>query len=184
MCLHIFSNRLYFILVFFSISYAKSTYVLKRGYRVTNPSSSCWQTNYPARIVWNKSRCNWNKVSFKFELDIYCFVHPIFSSFGFWYFGHFSCVIFFPFFPSCPSCLAKCKQRLCNIFVTSLPKVTKNKKLDEWNKWFLVGRIVFNDYQSILSLGMEYTSPNVTCKAKNQKRGGNIVKGHHKKIRW
>ena len=24
-------------------------------------------------------------------------VHPIFSSFGFWYFGHFSCVIFFPF---------------------------------------------------------------------------------------
>ena len=24
-----------------------------------------------------------------------CFVHPIFSSFGFWYFGHFSCVIFF-----------------------------------------------------------------------------------------
>ena len=32
-------------------------------------------------------------------------------------------------------------------------------------------------------LGMEYTSPNVTCKAKNQKRGGSIVKGHHKKIR-
>ena len=27
-----------------------------------------------------------------------CFVHPIFSSFGFWYFGHFSCVIFFPIF--------------------------------------------------------------------------------------
>ena len=28
-----------------------------------------------------------------------CFVPPIFSSFGFWYyFGHFSCVIFFPFF--------------------------------------------------------------------------------------
>ena len=26
------------------------------------------------------------------------------------YFGHFSCVIFFPFFPSCPSCLAECKQ--------------------------------------------------------------------------
>ena len=27
-----------------------------------------------------------------------CFVHPIFSSFGFWYFGHFSCMIFFPVF--------------------------------------------------------------------------------------
>jgi hypothetical protein len=25
-------------------------------------------------------------------------VHPIFSYFGFWYFGHFSCVIFFPVF--------------------------------------------------------------------------------------
>ena len=31
-----------------------------------------------------------------------CFVHPIFSSFGFWYFGHFSYVIFFPFFSILP----------------------------------------------------------------------------------
>ena len=41
-------------------------------------------------------------------------------------------LVTFCFFLSCPSCLAKCKQRLCNIFVTSLPKVpkvTKNKKL-------------------------------------------------------
>lgn len=48
---------------------------------------------------------------------------------------------------------------------------------------FFVERLVFNDYQSFLSLGMENTSPNVTCEAKNQKRGGNIVRGHHKKIR-
>ena len=27
-----------------------------------------------------------------------CFVLPIFLSFVFWYFGHFSCPIFFPFF--------------------------------------------------------------------------------------
>ena len=27
-----------------------------------------------------------------------CFIHSIFSFFGFWYFGHFSCVIFFPIF--------------------------------------------------------------------------------------
>ena len=33
------------------------------------------------------------------NISIYCFVHPIFSSFVFWYFDHFSCVIFFPFFP-------------------------------------------------------------------------------------
>ena len=39
-----------------------------------------------------------------------CFVHPIFSSVGFWYFGHYS------FFPSCPTCLAICKQILSNDF--------------------------------------------------------------------
>ena len=59
-----------------------------------------------------------------FFLD-FCFAHPIFLSFGFWYFGHFSSMILFP---SCTSYLVKCKQRLRNIFVTSLPKVTKNKK--------------------------------------------------------
>ena len=32
-----------------------------------------------------------------FSLD-QCFVHPIFLSFGFWYFGHFSFVIYFPVF--------------------------------------------------------------------------------------
>ena len=37
-----------------------------------------------------------------------CFVHPIFSSFGFWYFGHFSCVIFFPFFSVLP--ILPCKM--------------------------------------------------------------------------
>ena len=43
----------------------------------------------------------------------------------------------FHFFPSCPSYLAKCKQRLRNIFVTSLPKVTINQKQkwDERNIW-------------------------------------------------
>ena len=33
-----------------------------------------------------------------YSRGFFCFVHPIFSSFGFWYFGHFSCVIFFPVF--------------------------------------------------------------------------------------
>ena len=58
--------------------------------------------------------------------------------FGFWYFGHLSCIIFFLFFLSWPSCLAKCKQWLCNIFVflylrcQKWPK-TKNEKWDERN---------------------------------------------------
>ena len=39
-------------------------------------------------------------------------------------------MIFIPFFLSCPSCLAKCKQRLRNIFVFSqlVAKVTENQK--------------------------------------------------------
>ena len=37
-----------------------------------------------------------------------CFVHLIFSSFGFWYFNHFSCVIFFPFFSVLP--ILPCKM--------------------------------------------------------------------------
>ena len=32
------------------------------------------------------------------ESKLLCFVHPIFSSFGLWYFVHFSYVIFFPVF--------------------------------------------------------------------------------------
>jgi hypothetical protein len=32
-----------------------------------------------------------------------CFFHPIFLSFGFWYFGHFSCMIFFPDFSVLPT---------------------------------------------------------------------------------
>ena len=80
-----------------------------------------------------------------FELDIQTNVLfiPYFCLFVSWYFRHFSCMVIFQFFfPSCPSCLGKCKQRLCNIFVslvTLLPKVTKdeNKKWDERNiSWF------------------------------------------------
>jgi hypothetical protein len=49
-------------------------------------------------------------------------------------FGHFSWVNFFlGFFPSYTSCLAKCEQRLRNIFITLSPKVTKNQKWDERN---------------------------------------------------
>ena len=70
--------------------------------------------------VLNEDQSSW--------LGNICFVHPIFLSFGFWYFGHFSCVIFFPFFPSCPLCVAKCRQRLRNIFITLSPKVTNNQK--------------------------------------------------------
>ena len=81
--------------------------------------------------VSSRARHNWT--------CFLCFVHPIFLSFGFWYFGHFSCVIFFQaFFPSCPSCLAKCKQRSRNIFVTLLPKVNKNQKRKvRWTKHYL-----------------------------------------------
>ena len=70
-----------------------------------------------------------------FKMSCKCFVHPKFSSFGFWYFSHFSCVIFFPFFPSC---LANFNQRLRNIFVfccQKWPKI-KNQEWDEQNKHY------------------------------------------------
>ena len=39
-----------------------------------------------------------NHVKSERKLCYFCFIHPIFSSLGFWYFGHLSCVIFFTFF--------------------------------------------------------------------------------------
>ena len=45
-----------------------------------------------------------------------CFVHPIFSSLVIW--SLLLCDFLSWFFPHCPSCFAKCKQRLCNIFLT------------------------------------------------------------------
>ena len=60
----------------------------------------------------------------------------VFSTCGFLYFGHFSCLIFFPVF----SRLAHLTLQNVNtefvifhIFVTLLPKVTKNEKWDEQN---------------------------------------------------
>ena len=68
------------------------------------------------------------KFCFKRFLQLLFFVHTIFSSFGFWYFGHFSCVIFFPFFPVLPYKILTKITCYCCIFVTSSPKVTKNQK--------------------------------------------------------
>ena len=56
-------------------------------------------------------------------------------------------VVWFLFFPSCPSCLAKCKQRLSNIFVTLLPKVTKNQKRKMgWTKYKSIIVLKFQKY--------------------------------------
>ena len=71
-----------------------------------------------------------------------------FLSFGFWYFGLFNCMIFFlGFFQSCPSCLAKCKQRLHNIFVlfiSSSPKMNKiSKQKMIWMKHLFLDIIFF-----------------------------------------
>ena len=45
-------------------------------------------------LKWHlKLQCNLDLVTLNL-----CFVHPKFLSFGFWYFGYFSCMIFFPLF--------------------------------------------------------------------------------------
>ena len=63
--------------------------------------------------------------------SIYCFVHPIFSFFGFWYFGHFSCVIFFPFFFHFAHLALQNVNKdyvIFSYFRNFMPKVTKTKK--------------------------------------------------------
>ena len=59
-------------------------------------------------------------------------------SFGFRYFGHFSCVIFFPLFSVLPILPWKMKTKITQyfrIFVTWLPKVTQNQNLKMgWTK--------------------------------------------------
>ena len=73
-----------------------------------------------------------------------CFDHPIFLYFGFWYIGHFSCVIFFPVFWSSPSCLAKCKQRLSNIFVFLIFRRQKwpKNKIQKWEERKIVNLVL------------------------------------------
>ena len=64
--------------------------------------------------------------------------------FGFWYFGHFSCKIFFPLFlPSCPSSLIKFKQRLGNTFKLLCQKVTEKPKTKNGMKEKLVPKFYF-----------------------------------------
>ena len=63
------------------------------------------------------------------------------SVFWFLVFWSLQLLDFLSFFPSCPSCLAKCKQRLRNIFVTSSPKVTKTKN-EKWDN----RNIIYNDF--------------------------------------
>ena len=61
-----------------------------------------WIINFQFSLSWHfekKIRVILLRKARKEEITYFlCFVHPIFSSFGFWYFGHFSCMIFFPVF--------------------------------------------------------------------------------------
>ena len=53
-------------------------------------------------LSWVQERTNTYPVIIqKIQYDL-CFVYPIFSSFGFWYFGQFSWVILFPVFSVLP----------------------------------------------------------------------------------
>ena len=86
-------------------------------------------------------------------------VHPIFSSFGFWFFGILVTLVAwfsYCFFPSCSSRLAKCKQQLHNIFVflqlhrQKWPK-SKNEKWDERNIWRIFSLKIKTKYISFSS---------------------------------
>ena len=70
-------NNKYFCVCCFS-----SSFLIFFSIRMLNFVAIAW----PLNSVFNNSQTK------------LLFVHPIFSSFGFWYFGHFCCVIFFQVF--------------------------------------------------------------------------------------
>ena len=93
----------------------------------------CWKTPRPGKkrfeIIWPLTfwlvQRRWlTNQNVNIYICIQCFVHPMLS-FCFWYLGHLVAWFSIRFFPSC---LAKCKQRLRNIFIFLSPKVTKNQK--------------------------------------------------------
>ena len=72
----------------------------------------------------------WKHTGYLFSKDIFliqhlCLVYPIFLSFGFYYFGHFNCVIFFPFF-----CLAHLALQNVNkdYIINSFAKIDQKPK--------------------------------------------------------
>ena len=85
------------------------------------------------------------------QLPYLCFVHPMFSSFGFWYFGHFRCIIFFPvFFHLALQALQNANKHyvifsyFCNFIAKGDKKPkTKNGKNEtlviEKNFWYIIG---------------------------------------------
>jgi hypothetical protein len=72
-------------------------YGLSRGGRKTKAGFRC-QSSLPGEKShhWCK-RTQFSSIK-TVRTKIKCFVHPISLSFGFWYFGHFSCVIFIQVF--------------------------------------------------------------------------------------
>ena len=88
--------------------------------------------------VWNSSFTFWI-VKIMFHTFILFFWFLVFWSL-------WLCDFLSGLFPSYPSCLAKCKQRSCNIFVTSLPKVTKNQK---WKNGMKETYVCSDSYQEL-----------------------------------
>ena len=88
------------------------------GSAMMGKSRSNWKS---LANIHNEAISWWKWYSFRTQFCIqWCLIHPIFSSFGFWNFGHFSFVIFFPFF---------CLTHL------ALQNVNKDYVIKTYRKW-------------------------------------------------
>ena len=99
----------------------------RRNVSVHPNSNMFWCFAFKILQIWDFTKCTWLFVKLLCRLNdfyirlhvnaewnmklllrtfiqiiyVYCFIHPILS-FVFWYFGHFSCMIFIPFFSVLP----------------------------------------------------------------------------------
>ena len=69
---------------------------------ITGYDHVSFQPNSGAQGEYAGLRAIKSYLTSKGQVCVCCFVHPIFSFFGYWYFGHFCCVTFFPVFSILP----------------------------------------------------------------------------------
>ena len=99
-----------------------------------------WSTMYKqmSRLIYNIRFFFTRYFCPSLENSFFVSFIPYFCLLGFWYFGHFSCVILFSFFQSCPSCKAKC-NRIYILFSYFRNFVTKSDQKPKmgWNSLYL-----------------------------------------------
>ena len=118
----------------------------------------------PGQNMCSKSRRIRNQVAPQYEPQLlnyssnYCFVHPILVwSFGFWYFGHFSCVIFFSVFFHLAHLVLQNVNKEYIIFLYFCNFIAQS---DQKRKWDEPNISVQKEYQPIIYIMHQLLKPN------------------------